>query len=261
MASAREVIERRERQEFIAREAKLQRDAENQIEYQKYVQHMESERISPLTFQKWEQFLPEADDPEVRGAFATNLANSAQLLAVTKERVANQSLTDEELAERGFDLRSRVQVPAIELSVNVVRLGFEQFVKRESRFDPKAHIDPVSGFFDRNKLFPSAANFQRVFDLLMSLGIVAPKLERVIESDAAENVNRSGVNLQIDTDPVLEEGKRHEAYATKSVATGPDGTQYTQFELDRLSADEYRRVMRLCGDRQPRFSNVMRPGR
>jgi hypothetical protein len=54
---------------------------------------------------------------------------------------------------------------------------------------------------------------------------------------------------------------RRDEYATKSVVTGPEGKGYTQYELDRLSADEYRRVMRLCGDRQPRFSNVMRPER
>jgi hypothetical protein len=259
MPSAREAIERRERQEWIAQEAKRQRDAENAMQYQKYVTQMQVEHLAPLMFEEWERFLPEADDPEVRGAFATNLANSTQLLAVTKERITNQSLDDQELEEHGFDLRNRVQVPAIELSVNVVRLGFEQFVKRESRFDSKVHIDPMSEFFDRNKLFPSAANFQRVFDFLMSLGILSPKPEAQTEPQRTEVNHR--VNLQVDIDPVVEERKRRDEYGTKKVLTGPDGKSFTQYELDRLSADEYRRVMKLCGDRQPRFSNVMRPER
>jgi hypothetical protein len=65
------------------------------------------------------------------------------------------------------------------------------------------------------------------------------------------------VNLRIEKDPEVEAERRKREYGTKVVAVAPDGTEYTQFVLDRLSADEYKRVMRLVGDRLPRFSNVI----
>lgn len=51
---------------------------------------------------------------------------------ITKERILGQPLDDQELLELQFDLNNRVRVPAFDLPINVVRLGLEQFAKREA---------------------------------------------------------------------------------------------------------------------------------
>jgi hypothetical protein len=251
MPSARETAAAREYREFIASEQKRQLDAENLAEYHKYEQQITAERLTPLSFEDWAKLLPKNDDPAIRATFASSRANWTQLVNVTKERITSQPLDDEELLELGFDLKNRVRVPEIDLPINVVRLGLEQFAKREPKFDVKFHIENgLSEFFDRNKLFPTASNLERAFALLTRLGILSPKPEPEREPERK-------VNLDIEPDQALEARQRREAYGTHIVAKGPDGREYTQYELDRLSADDFKQVMRLFGERQPRFSHVI----
>ena len=95
------------------------------------------------------------------------------------------------------------------------------------------------------------------------MGVIQPKPEPEPEPKQSEGLNEYGVNLQIEHDPVLDARlaaqRRQQEYGTLIVATGPDGQQYTQYELDRLSADNFKKVMRLFGDRLPKFSNVIGP--
>jgi hypothetical protein len=62
-------------------------------------------------------------------------------------------------------------------------------------------------------------------------------------------LNPYGVNLNIEQrDPEvqarIDARKRLENYATKVIMRGPDSTEYTQRDLDRLGADETLKVLR-----------------
>jgi hypothetical protein len=250
MASERDIAASRERRAWIEAENKRVRNAEDQAQYANYEQQMKSERLTPLPYEQWAKLLPEEDDPVVRGTFASNRAAWTQFATVTKERVASQSLDDDELVELGFDVRFRPNWE-LEYTSHGVAAMFEKFRERESRFVPSLQFRPVGDFLLRNKLILSGPHIEIAFALLWNLNLIAPKPEP--EPEARK------VNLAVEPDPALIERKRREEYGTKIAVTGPDGRGYTQFELDRLGSDEYKSVMRLFGDRQPRFSNVISP--
>lgn len=114
----------------------------------------------------------------------------------------------------------------------------------------------------RNKLNPTATNFARAFCLLWNLGVIQPKPDPKPKQQP-EGLNAHGVNISIEHDPVLDTRlaaqRRQQEYRTRIVAVGPDGQESTQYQLDRLSANDFKKALRLFGDRLPKFSNVIGP--
>lgn len=92
--------------------------------------------------------------------------------------------------------------------------------------------------------------FLRLRELELFLNKRAPEPQ-----PAAEPELQPTVEVQ-ELDPVEAERIAKEKYHTEIVAFYA-GKSFTQFDLDRLPADEYRKVMGLYGENLPRFSNVI----
>lgn len=243
-----------EHREFVQQEERRRRDHEDHVEYAQYVEQVESEqrrcapaqRIEPLTFEEWRTFIPEElkDAPAaVRGTAATNKALWRVLSRSVKAEVESGVLEDQKLSQLGFDIRKRPTQQNFELEFTPFSLGalFEKLRKRDSRFVPTLHVQPVCEFLVRNRLMFGGNHPDLAFNILWNFGIIGPTVE---PESQPEGANQFGVELRVEHDPAVEARKRREAYGTKIVATGPDGHQYTQFQLDRLPADEVLRVLR-----------------
>lgn len=248
MPSVREIEAAREKREWIDAENQRIRERENKAEYQKYVQQVKAERLTPLPYEDWRKLLPADDDPAIRGFVATDRATRKELLTVAKDVIAKQRLSDGELDEFGFDIRYRPNYE-MELTPAIIADVFSKFRDREPRFDAGLHLETVGHFLELNRLVLSGPHVQIAFNLLWGLGLIEPKPAPVSEPAPArpEGVNEYGVNLQVDRDPAIEARKRREKYETEIVVTDPEtGKGWTQFQLDNLADSEtFRRLMRI----------------
>ena len=141
MGSVREDIARRERQEFVESFERQNRETEDRKEYQRYATDMRNNGTTPLSFDEWQQFIPEEfsqEQPAVRAALASANSNWKQLVEVTKERVASIPLDDDELRDLGFDLRFR-PIWENEYTSHGIAAAFEKF-RSEPRFVPSVHF-------------------------------------------------------------------------------------------------------------------------
>ena len=258
--SFREREIRRERLEFENQLRREQRNAEDRQQYESYTKQMRAEHLELLNFEEWLKFVPDEQGPKLRGAIASATSTVTRTVKIMSEMAATQSLDDDSFSEYGFDLEDRPRTDA-ELSPFAIKLALKAFVKKEQRWETGLHWDALREFMIRNKLNPTAANFARAFSLLCNLGVIQPKPEP--EPKQPEGLNEYGVNISIEHDPMLgtrlAAQSRQQEYGTKIVAVGPDGQEYTQYQLDRLSADDFKKAMRLFGDRLPKFSNVIGP--
>lgn len=263
MASIRQLEARRERIAFEREFHEQQRSKEDREQYDVYVADRRKERLEPLSFEEWRKFIPEEfkdHAPELRGAAASARSTWKETAVLTRDTVAKHRLADEALAELGFDLRLRRNYEFEPLSTPILVDIFTRFRHTEPRFVPTLHLEPISECLSRNQVAFTTPHIRIAWELLLTLGIIQlPEPEP--EAKRPEGVNEHGVNLQIaEKDPKVEAERKRREYGTKVVAVGPDGTEYTQFALDRLSADDYKTVMRLVGDRLPKFSNVIVEG-
>jgi hypothetical protein len=253
MGSERDRLATQERREWVAAEEKRQRDTDDRAQYDNYVRELRGSGIEILQFEDWRRHVPEElkdADPVLRGVAASTKAHLQRLARVAVDRIANAALTDEELTVLGFDPEDRVIIPEL-LSIPGIADAFKHFAKNEPRYVTDLHYFAISDFTVRNKLFPSDDHIRLTFNHLWDLHLLPePEPER----ERPEGVNEHGVNLTIQRDPelqaALERKKNREEYGTKIVATGPDGRQYTQFQIDQvLTADESLRVMRFMENR------------
>jgi len=246
MGSARQDLERRE---WLQREEELeqkQREHEDQEQYLIYLNSMRDSGLPPLSIEEWRKFVPDElknQSAAVRAAAASANSTWNRLVTTTAEMVAKQALSDETLADLGFDPHDRVTNADLELSVAAIRATFEKWVPTESRYDFKTHYATLSDFLVRNRLYPSWDHVARSFNLLWNMCLLAPKPEPEPER----------VNLSIEPDPELERQKRLRDYEEKPVVRQA-GRDYSQRDLDLLPADEYLRVMRVR-----RFHGVLAP--
>lgn len=105
----------------------------------------------------------------------------------------------------------------------------------------------------QNVYIADEATFRAAFERLRSLGLLEerptePEPVTVMQSETQQS------------DPDAERERKRQEYFTKPVVNYA-GKDYSQADLDRLSADEYRRVVGLYGENLPRFSNVMQASR
>jgi len=249
MPSARQLQERRERIEWERQYEAQQREAEDTIEYQRYLQTFKDAGLAgkawdvePLPFSRWRELMPsEESNPAIRGAIASHkhLINT-KAVAERDILAGSRPLEDVELQSLGFDLDLRIDSD-IQLSTVAIRATFEQFSKRVPEFDRELHYDAVCDFLKRNRLEPTLLNVSRTFALLLGMGIVQRKPEP--ETPNPE-VNQHGVNLRVERDPELEAQQRRKEYRTKVVVTDPrTGEGFTQYQLDRTDSETYRRLV------------------
>ena len=244
MSSARDVMTRRERIAFEQEFDRQQREREDRPQYEKYVKELRGNGIEPLSFEEWQQNIPEefqAAEPSVRGAVASNSSIWSGTVGTLREMVASRKLPDDTLNELGFDLSQRVKSPQLQVSDVEIRATFEKWMPTEPRFDYETHIDGLAGFLTRNELYPTWGNVGRAFNLLVNLCALPPKPEREPEPQ------RPQVNLQIESDPQIEKQKQWERYTTEIVVTDPEtGEGWTQYMLDhKADADTFARLMRI----------------
>lgn len=240
----------KERAAFENNIARQERQVQDKAAYEQYRRENEAERLTPLSFEEWAKFISENDDPAIRGASASNRATWRQLANVTKTRIANDTLSDEELSELGFDLRHRPNW-RFEYTSHGIAAMFERFRDREPRFVSALHLSPVGEFLGNNNLILAGPHIEIAFNLLWNMNLIQAKPEPVSEPEAPK------VNLQVEPDPAREREQRRRDYFEKTIITH-EGVNYTQAALDKLSATDFRRVMGLYGENLPRFSAVIK---
>lgn len=251
MPSERDWQATREFREFVIEEEKKQLESEERAEHAKFVTELESqqrhcapaERVEPLSFEEWRKFIPEEmknEPASLRGAVATANYTMSRLKNVAVERLKSGKLTDEELQSLGADLSDKL-FSEDQLSVPLVLDLFNRFRAREPRFRKSLHYKIMTDWLLRNDLLPTDRHLLLVWNTLLGIGALSlPEPEPQPESRSTK------VNLSIEPDPAIEAQKRWEKYTTEIVVTCPDtGIQYTQYALDRVSSELYRKLLRI----------------
>jgi hypothetical protein len=255
MPSAREILEMKERRAWMEQ----QLENENREQYEKYVAQENSanskvapaHRVAPASFEEFRRAMPDGEpDPDIRGAVASSVVGLRRLGAFAIDRINNAVLSPEELAALGFDPENRMDIPEL-LSAPGIAMQFENFAKQDSRCNLKVHFQPMADFLTRNNLYPDSEHIRLIFSHLHLLNLL-PEPEP--EPEPHPELNSYGVNLGIARDEALEAKlaaqKQREDYGTKKLYRGPDGSEYTQYEIDHvLTADESLRVMRFMEGR------------
>lgn len=261
----------REFREFDRQEREKQRLVEDKEQYQHYVKTINADqervppryKISPLDFDTWRSFTDATEaDPILRGQVATNRA----LL----KRVGEQEEQDAEKARKAIREGKPDEafvLPASALGLNMSVQRAKEFVAAESerfvRENPEyeqfrsaetyeAIIRYLSAQTDLQ--IPNADCLRAAFNRLKSLGMLKetsiPELPPVQVEQPPD---------QIDPEEIKQ--RQREEYRTKIVITDPrTGEGLTAYQLDRVSADEYKRLM--IGEfSTPTIVDVIRPTR
>ena len=259
----------RERRAFEQAEREKQILAEDQTAYSDYVEIVSTEnqrlapahRIAPIPFDAWRAYAdPAISDPVIRGAAATNKA----LLLKVRSDEAVEAETERNQAREAV-LAGRPdpswKIPAsaaglkmtIEQATEYARKQAELFVEHNhDYFASAANVAAITKYLiGQNVTIPTEDCFRLAWLRLRELGLIeerpAPVSEPTSESQEPQ------------PDPEeLREQNRNE-YRTKVVVTDPrTGQDYTEYQLDRLPADEYKRLV--IGEfRTPRITDVIKP--
>lgn len=243
MPTWRQQLAAREYRQFVADEEKLERERQDKQEYAKYTAAIDEEnadeppalRITPLSFEQWRKFAPnDVADPVLRGAATTNHALIQNEMKVTKERIATAELDDSELRLLGYDLSERIYDPDLELTPGVLAQFFCRVEQEHPQFD-RSHIGPIGDFLTRNRLFPGTDAIARTLHLLLAVNLIQPRQQPEPE--------KPNLNIAPPSPEAVREQQRRD-YLTKPVVSDPrTGETLTAYHLDRISADEYKRIM------------------
>jgi hypothetical protein len=260
----------RERRAFEQAEREKQLLAEDQIEYEKYVQIVHDDqqrvapahRIAPIPLEEWRAFTDSSiGDPVLRGARATN---EALLSKVRRDEAAEVEAERKQARESFLEGRPDTswKIPAsaaglkmpIEQARDFAKTAATQFVKENPEYYATMNnFETIVAYLTTNGVnIPDKNVFAQAFSRLTELGL----LEQRPATPIAETIPEP---QEPQPDPeVLRQQKRNE-YLTKVVVTDPrTGQGYTEYQLDRLPADEYKRLM--IGEfKTPRITDVIKP--
>jgi hypothetical protein len=257
--SERDHAGRREFLAFAKQEAHKQRLAEDRAEYQKYRKVIEDEqhrvppahRIAPLGFEEWRKFMPEDEvDPVLRGLAATN---RALVSTVSKEE---RDVVTAGKADPAW------QTPAsaaglkmsIEAAKTVVKAQAEAFLEATPAYYPtKPNWERMKSYIESQRIaIPNQDVFKQAFERLSALGLLEQRPVPETEPAVPEHEEPQ-------LDPEELKRQKQQQYRTEIVITDPrTGQGYTEYQLDRLPADEYKRLM--IGEfRTPRITDVIKP--
>jgi hypothetical protein len=260
----------RERRAFEQAEREKQLLAEDQIEYEKYVQIVHDDqrrvapahRIAPIPLEEWRAFTDSSiGDPVLRGATATNEALLSKVRRDEAAEVeAERKQAREDVLAGKPDPAWKIPASAaglkmpIEQAKEFAKTAAVQFVKENPEYYATMNnFETIVAYLTTNGVnIPDKNVFAQAFSRLTELGL----LEQRPATPIAETIPEP---QEPQPDPeVLRQQKRNE-YLTKVVVTDPrTGQGYTEYQLDRLPADEYKRLM--IGEfKTPRITDVIKP--
>jgi hypothetical protein len=268
--SARDLIAIKERREWEKQEADREHLAEDTIEYEKFVRVVEEDqkrvapalRIKPIPLEEWRAYAdPAINDPVVRGAAATNAALLSKIR--TEEAIhleAVRKAAREAVIAGKLDPGWNIPASAASLKMSIedattfVKAEADTFVKATPAYYPcKQNWERMRNYIDAQGIvIPNAEVFAQAYERLFELGLLeqrpAPAPEPISEPQVPQ------------PDPEeLRQQKRND-YLTKIVVTDPrTGEGLTEYQLDRLPSDEYKRLV-LGEFRTPRITDVIKPG-
>jgi hypothetical protein len=259
----------RERRAFEQAERDKQVLREDEGAYRDYVQIVSEEnqhlapahRIKAIPFDAWRTHAdPSINDPVIRGAAATN---KALLLKVRSDEAVEAETERKQVREAVLAGRpdSTWKIPAsaaglkmtIEQATAFARQQGKQFVEHNPEYFPSvANVAAVTKYLTaQNVTIPTEECLKLAWLRLRELGMIEERPVPVSEPTPESQ--------EPQPDPEeLREQERNE-YRTKVVVTDPrTGQSYTEYQLDRLPADEYKRLM-LGEFRTPRITDVIKP--
>lgn len=261
----------RERLEFELEEAQKELLAQDKREYEKFVLAVEQDqqrvppayRIQPMPFDEWRSYAdPSISDAVVRGAQTSHAA----LLSKLRADKAAELEVERTTASKAVNAGSRDPGWRTPASCLALKMTFDQakaFAKSQAEefceqnpdyYPTRKNFETITGYMLAQGIqIPNAETFQSAWERLRSLGFIEERPAPVLEPEPipVEQPEPSAEELR---------QQRRQDYVTKIVVTDPrTGEGYTEYQLDRLSADEYRRLM--IGEfRTPRITDVIKPG-
>jgi len=138
---------------------------------------------------------------------------------------------------------------AKEFAAKEARRFYDTCEEFRERFNTPDNRDAICNYLIVQEMaIPDVECFRVAFERLRDLGLLT---ENAVEPQPTPAIEPGET-----PDPEQERERKRQEYFTKPVLNHT-GKDYSQAELDRLSADEFRRVAGLYGDNLPRFSNVI----
>jgi hypothetical protein len=249
----------KERRAFEREERDKQLLAEDQAEYDKYVQAIEAEqtrtprayRVEPISFDQWRSYADSSiADPVLRGASATHaalLSKSRRDEAATaeKEREKDRETVLAGKPDPGW------KIPAIRSGQNMSVAEEKTFVREQARL-----------FAENNSEFlPSKENFNNILDYLWTQGVSTPHKEalkaawlRLRELGLIEE--RPAPEPAPEPTPIEEPPSETPGDYEVSGFDPEKGTprKFTQREIWKMDSNTYRKAFKAWGENKPKFT-------
>lgn len=249
----------RERKAFEQEEREKELLAEDQAEYNKYVQAIEQEqgrtprayRVEPIPFDQWRSYAdPSIADSVVRGASASNAA----LLSKSRRDEAALEEKEREEARQAFiagkaDPAWKIPASAAGLKMSLeqgrafVRKQGELFVEHNPEYYPSSNnLNNIRDFlFAQGISIPTEECFRLAWQRLRELGLIE---ERPAASEPAPAPIQELLASETPADYVID-GFDPE--------TG-EPRRFTQRDIWKMDSGTYRKAFRAWGQKRPKFT-------
>jgi hypothetical protein len=254
----------RERRAFEQAEREKQRLAEDQIEYEKYVQIVHDDqqrvapahRIAPIPLEEWRAFTDSSiGDPVLRGARATN---EALLSKVRRDEAAEVEAERKQARESVLagkpDPSWKIPASAAGLKMTIeqarefAKTAAAQFVKENPEYHATMNnFETIVAYLTTNGVvIPTSEVFKLAWLRLRELSLIE-ELERLVPAKEPETVTQP-------SEPLPAEGELVDGY---DLETG-EPRKYSQAEIWKMSSGDLKKAFRMWtdrdGDRRPRFT-------
>jgi hypothetical protein len=254
----------RERRAFEQAEREKQRLAEDQIEYEKYVQIVHDDqqrvapahRIAPIPLEEWRAFTDSSiGDPVLRGARATN---EALLSKVRRDEAAEVEAERKQARESVLagkpDPSWKIPASAAGLKMTIeqarefAKTAAAQFVKENPEYHATMNnFETIVAYLTTNGVvIPTSEVFKLAWLHLRELSLIE-ELERLVPAKEPETVTQP-------SEPLPAEGELVDGY---DLETG-EPRKYSQAEIWKMSSGDLKKAFRMWtdrdGDRRPRFT-------
>jgi hypothetical protein len=254
----------RERRAFEQAEREKQLLAEDQIEYEKYVQIVHDDqqrvapahRIAPIPLEEWRAFTDSSiGDPVLRGARATN---EALLSKVRRDEAAEVEAERKQARESVLagkpDPSWKIPASAAGLKMTIeqarefAKTAAAQFVKENPEYHATMNnFETIVAYLTTNGVvIPTSEVFKLAWLRLRELSLIE-ELERLVPAKEPETVTQP-------SEPLPAEGELVDGY---DLETG-EPRKYSQAEIWKMSSGDLKKAFRMWtdrdGDRRPRFT-------
>jgi hypothetical protein len=254
----------RERRAFEQAEREKQRLAEDQIEYEKYVQIVHDDqqrvapahRIAPIPLEEWRAFTDSSiGDPVLRGARATN---EALLSKVRRDEAAEVEAERKQARESVLAGK-----PDPSWKIPASAAGLKMTIEQAREFAKTAAAQFVK---ENPEYHATMNNFEAIVSYLTTNGVEIPTSEvfklawlRLRELSLIEELERSepAKEPEPETQPSEPIPAETELVDGFDLETG-EPRRYSQAEIWKMSSGDLKKAFRMWtdreGDRRPRFT-------